>query len=103
MTDKIKAVFIGGPADGRRMEINASMREVRVPVSDPQALTGLISSENAAPPIATPTYEVATYIAHLVDLPGYPPLAFCMLANEFNWSAILLTLVDNYRPAGGEL
>lgn len=95
MTEKIKAVFIGGPADGRKMEINVRMQTVRVPVNSDVGTVDLYTMPTAPDKTA---FEVVEYVVHLVDVRGYPPVAICTPGFDFDWSAAFLALMDNYNP-----
>lgn len=91
MNKAIKAVFIGGPADGRKMEIHRDMQRVQIP-----QLTTPVNYVDSVSEPQRDTFRSFDYVVHLVDVPG-ATVAICTLDEKFSWGDAMLALLDGYR------
>lgn len=86
----INALFIGGPIDGRRMQVGHGMKIVTVPsMPDFEAMRAM-----NVPPDVIPTTVDTTYTRH--DFLGLPGIAV-FTVGDVGTLDILERLIDGYR------
>ena len=96
---KIRALFIGGPADGKRMEIDARQFAIQIP-NEPEPLTLLEAQkwtgwQNGPPPA---TISFTTYRVHILDLRVHGQVAVCTTDFELDYHGVLVALLEGYNP-----
>lgn len=96
---KLRALFIGGPADGKRMEIDARMSMIQIP-----KLPGLVTLIEAHEwtgwqdkPRDT-GIDYTTYRVHIIDLRGHGSVAVCTTDFDLDYHGVLAVLLQGYNP-----
>lgn len=95
----IQAVFIGGVADGRKMQINAKMNTIQIP-NFPEPLTPIKAQEWTGwqgEPRST-DIDYTTYRVHIVDLRGHGSVAVCTTDFDLDYHGVLAVLLQGYNP-----
>jgi len=97
---KIRALFIGGPADGKRMEIDARCQQISVPqIPDPESLLKIHSWEGyQGVPDRAAGFDFTVYRVHILDVRGHGHFAVCTTDFDLNQSDLLVALLEGYSP-----
>lgn len=96
---KIRALFIGGPADGKRMEIDARCQQISVP-KIPESLTLLKAHEWTGWQDKPRDTDISftTYRVHILDVRGHGHFAVCTTDFDLDYHGVLAALLQGYSP-----